>query len=384
MVSFNLTDQQLALQETARTFARKEMMPVAAEYDRSMEYPIEIIRKAHSVGLLNISIPERLGGMGLTLLEQVILGEEMAYGCSGISTGMGANDLALGPLLVAGNQEQQDEFVRPMVDQVQMAAYAVTEPGAGSDVQGIRTIAKRDGDHYILNGEKMWITNAAKARWFYVLATLDPSLGYKGMCGFVVPANLPGIQPGKKEINLGQRCSDTRAVKFTDVKVPKRYLLGEEGDGFKIAMKAFDLARPCTATAAVGLAQCALDHATRYAQERQTFGKSISQHQAVAFMLAEMAQEVEAARLLVYKAAWLHDQGQRNTKLASMAKFYAGDTAVRAATNAVQIFGGYGYNTEYPVEKLYRDSKIFQIYEGTNQIQRLIIARHVVEANKIS
>jgi acyl-CoA dehydrogenase len=297
---------------------------------------------------------------------------------------MGANDLALGPLLVAGNQEQQDEFVRPMVDQVQMAAYAVTEPGAGSDVQGIRTIAKRDGDHYILNGEKMWITNAGKARWLYVLATLDPSLGYKGMCGFVVPAHLPGIQPGKKEINLGQRCSDTRAVKFTDVKVPKRYLLGEEGDGFKIAMKAFDLARPCTATAAVGLAQCALDHATRYAQERQTFGKSISQHQAVAFMLAEMAQEVEAARLLVYKAAWLHDQGQRNTKLASMAKFYAGDTAVRAATNAVQIFGGYGYNTEYPVEKLYRDSKIFQIYEGTNQIQRLIISRHVVEENKIS
>jgi acyl-CoA dehydrogenase len=322
--------------------------------------------------------------MGLTLLEQVMIGEEMAYGCTGISTCMGANDLALGPLLVAGNAPQQEEFVKPMVNQLQMAAYCVTEPGAGSDVQGIRTTVRRDGDHYILNGEKMWITNAAKATWYYVLATLDPASGYKGMCGFVVPANLPGVQPGKKEINLGQRCSDTRSIKFTDVKVPKRYLLGEEGDGFKIAMKAFDLARPATATAAVGLTQCALDHSTRYAQERQTFGRPIAQHQAVAFMLAEMAQEVEASRLLVYKAAWLHDQGQRNTKLASMAKFYASDSAVRAATNAIQIFGGFGYNTEYPVEKLYRDSKIFQIYEGTNQIQRLIIGRQVIDENRLS
>lgn len=379
MVSFNLTDQQLALQSTAREFARKEMMPAAAELDRSMEFPLEIIKKAHSLGLLNISIPEKLGGMGLTLLEQMIIGEEMAYGCTGISTAMGANDLALGPILVAGTPAQHEEFVKPMVDKPSMAAYCVTEPGAGSDVQGIRTTVRKDGDHYILNGEKMWITNASKANWYFVLATLDPKMGYKGMCGFVLPANLPGIQPGKKEINLGQRCSDTRSIKFTDVKIPKRYLLGEEGEGFKIAMKAFDKARPATATAAVGLAQCALDHSIRYAGERQTFGKPISQHQAVAFMLAEMAQEIEASRLLVYKSAWMYDQGERNTKFASMAKFYASDTAVRAATNAIQIFGGYGYNTEYPVEKLYRDAKIFQIYEGTNQIQRLIISRHVVE-----
>jgi acyl-CoA dehydrogenase len=199
------------------------------------------------------------------------------------------------------------------------------------------------------------------------------------MCAFAIPTNLPGIQPGKKEVNMGQRCSDTRGIRFTDVKVHKKYLLGQEGDGFKIAMKAFDLSRPGTATAAVGLAQCALDHCIRYSQERQSFGKPIAAHQAVSFMIADMAQEIEAARLLVWKAASEHDEGRRNTKFASMAKCFAGDTAMRVATNAVQIFGGYGYNTEYPVEKLFRDAKIFQIYEGTNQLQRLIISRQVYD-----
>jgi acyl-CoA dehydrogenase len=383
MVAFSLTAQQKALQEAARKFARNEMMPVAKRYDESMEYPWDVMRKAHANGLLNISMPEKLGGMGLPLLDQVMIGEEMAYGCSGISTAMGANDLALGPLLVAGNEAQLEEFARPMVAEPQMAAYCVTEPGAGSDVQAIRTTVRRDKDHYILNGEKMWITNAGVATWYYVLATLEPGQGYKAMCAFVIPANLPGIQAGKKEINMGQRASDTRAVRFTDVKVHKRYLLGEEGDGFKIAMKAFDKARPATATAAVGLAQCAFDHALRYAQERQTFGKQIAQHQAVAFLLADMAKDVEASRLLVHKAAYLYDQGERNTKVASMAKCFATDTAVRVTQDAIQVFGGYGYNTEYPVEKLYRDAKIFQIYEGTNQIQRLIIARHVLDENRI-
>lgn len=383
MVAFSLTAQQKALQEAARKFARNEMMPVARRYDESMEYPWDVMRKAHANGLLNISMPEKLGGMGLPLLDQVMIGEEMAYGCSGISTAMGANDLALGPLLVAGNEAQLEEFARPMVAEPQMAAYCVTEPGAGSDVQAIRTTVRRDKDHYILNGEKMWITNAGVATWYYVLATLEPGQGYKAMCAFVIPANLPGIQAGKKEINMGQRASDTRAVRFTDVKVHKRYLLGEEGDGFKIAMKAFDKARPATATAAVGLAQCAFDHALRYAQERQTFGRQIAQHQAVAFMLADMARDIEASRLLVHKAAYLYDQGERNTKVASMAKCFATDTAVRVTQDAIQVFGGYGYNTEYPVEKLYRDAKIFQIYEGTNQIQRLIIARHVLDENRI-
>lgn len=383
MINFTLSEQQLALRETARKFARQEMVPNAARYDQTMEYPKEIIDKAHGLGLLNVSLPEELGGLGLSMVEQMIIGEEMAYGCSGMSTAMGANDLSLGPLLIAGNAEQKEEFARPMSEKPIMASYCVTEPGAGSDVQAIRTTVRKDGDYYIMNGEKMWITNASKATWFYVLSTLDPKLGFKGMCAFVIPANLPGIQVGKKEINMGQRCSDTRGITFTDVKIPKRYLLGKEGDGFKIAMKAFDMARPGTAIAAVGVAQCAFDHAVRYAQERQTFGKPIAQHQAVAFMLADMAQEIEAARLLVYKAAFLHDQGERNTKAASMAKCFAGDTAVRTATNALQIFGGYGYSTEYPMEKLYRDAKIFQIYEGANQIQRLIISRHVLEEGAI-
>lgn len=264
-----------------------------------------------------------------------------------------------------------------------MAAYCVTEPGAGSDVAGLRTTAKKDGDGYLLNGEKMWITNAGVASWYYVLATLDPTAGHKAMIAFAIPSNLDGIEPGKKEVNMGQRCSDTRAIRFNNVRIPKKYLLGDEGDGFKIAMKAFDLSRPGTATSAVGLAQCAFDHSMRYAQERKTFGKPIVSHQAVAFMLADMAKDIEAARLLTRKSAFELDAGRRNTKWSSMAKCLAGDTAMRVATDAVQIFGGYGYNTEYPVEKLMRDAKIFQIYEGTNQIQRLIVSKHLLAENGI-
>jgi acyl-CoA dehydrogenase len=255
----------------------------------------------------------------------------------------------------------------------------VTEPGAGSDVQSIRTTVRKDGDHYIMNGEKMWITNCSVASWDYVLATLDPSKGHKAMCAFAVPAHLPGVTPGKKEVNLGQRCSDTRALVFKDVKIPKKYLLGDEGQGFKIAMRAFDLSRPAVAAGAVGVAQAAFEHATRYALERKAFGKPIAEHQAVAFMLADMAKDIEASRLLTLKAAFELDSGRRSTKFASMAKCMAGDTVVSVTSNAVQVYGGYGYNTEYPVEKLYRDAKIYQIYEGTQQIQRLIISRHVLD-----
>ncbi len=379
MIDFALNEQQQAMQEAARKFARQEMMPGAAKHDQSMEYPWEVIKKAHAAGLMNMSLPASIGGMELPLLDQMIVSEELAYGCTGMQTAMAANDLALGPLLIAGNQEQLEQFAKPMLNDVKMAAYCVTEPNAGSDVQSLRTVVKRDGDGYIMNGEKMWITNAGKAAWYYVLATLDTAGGHKAMCAFVLPSDLPGITPGKKEVNMGQRCSDTRGIKFTDVKIPKKYLLGKEGDGFKIAMKAFDLSRPGTATSAVGLAQCAFEHSVKYAQERQTFGKPIAAHQAVAFMLADMAQKIEAARLLVYKSASEHDAGRRNTKFASIAKCFAGDIAVAVTQDAVQVFGGYGYNSEYPVEKLYRDAKIFQIYEGTNQIQRLIISRQVLE-----
>ncbi len=383
MINFELSEQQKSMQEAARKFARQEIVPVAAHHDQTMEYPTEVIKKAHAAGLLSISLPESIGGMGLPLLDQMIIAEELAYGCTGIQTAMAANDLALGPLLIAANPAQMERFAKPMVDGPSMAAYCVTEPNAGSDVGAIQTTVKKDGDGYIMNGEKMWITNASKADWYYVLATLDPKAGHKAMCAFIVPTNLPGIIIGKKEVNMGQRCSDTRAIKFNDVKLSKDLLLGKEGDGFKIAMKAFDLSRPGAGCGAVGLAQSAFEHSVRYSQERHTMGKPIAAHQAIAFMLADMAQEIEAARLLVYRAAYEHDAGRRNTKFASMAKCFGGDVAVRTATNAVQIFGGYGYNTEYPVEKLMRDSKIFQIYEGTNQIQRLIISRQVLDENPL-
>jgi acyl-CoA dehydrogenase len=377
MVSFALSTEQQAIIDTAREFARKEMMPKAAEHDESMEYPWDIIKKAHANGLLNLGLKEEHGGLGVGSLVQAMVVEELAYGCSAMATAITANDLALGPILVAANKAQIEEFVTPMINEPKMAAYCVTEPGAGSDVAGIRTTCKKDGDSYILNGEKLWITNGSVASWYFVLATLDTSLGHKGMCGFIIPADLPGIGVGKKEVNMGQRCSDTRAITFKDVKVHKKYLLGVEGDGFKYAMKAFDHSRPFVAAVGVGIAQCAMDHAVKYALQRKAFGKVIAEHQAVAFMIADMATDIEAARLLYQKAGWMADEGMKNTKWCSMAKTMGGDIAVKVTQDAVQVLGGYGYNSEYPVEKLYRDAKICQIYEGTQQIQRVIISRAV-------
>ena len=374
---FQFTEEEQSILAAAKDFAVKEMMPQAAKYDQSMEYPWDIIKKAHEAGLLNLSIPAELGGLGLSHVMQTAITEQLGYGCSAMATAMVGNDLALGPLLVAGNAEQKKEFTSMLVKEPKMASYCVTEPGAGSDVAAIKTLAKKDGEYYVLTGEKMWITNASKASWYFVLATTDASLGPKGMIGFIVPADIVGIKPGKKEINLGQRCSDTRGIQFDKVRVHEKYRLGKEGEGFKIAMAAFDHSRPYVAATAVGMAQCAFEHAVKYALERKAFGKPIAEHQAVAFMIADMAKDIEAARLLSLQSGWVLDQGKRNTKQASFAKCFAGDMAVKVTQDAVQIFGGYGYSQEYPVEKLYRDAKIFQIYEGTQQIQRVIIARHI-------
>jgi acyl-CoA dehydrogenase len=383
MINFALSSEQQAIVDMARDFARKEMLPKAAHHDQSMEYPWDIIKKAHANGLLNLGLKEEHGGLGVGSLVQAMVVEELAYGCSAMATAITANDLALGPLLVAANRDQIEEFITPMVQDAKMAAYCVTEPGAGSDVAGIRTTCRKVGDDYVINGEKLWITNGSVASWYFLLATLDTSLGHKGMCGFVIPANAEGISVGKKEVNMGQRCSDTRAITFKDVKVSKKHLLGQEGEGFKYAMKAFDHSRPFVAAIGVGIAQCAMDHAVKYAVERKAFGKTIGEHQAVAFMIADMATEIEAARLLYQKAGWMADEGLKNTKWCSMAKCMGGDIAVKVSQDAVQILGGYGYNSEYPVEKLYRDSKICQIYEGTQQIQRVIISRAVLsEATK--
>lgn len=379
MIDFSLTEEQVQLQELARKFAREEIIPKAAHHDQTGEFPREIVKKAWDIGLMNTHVPAEYGGAGLGVLDGCIITEEFAYGCTGIATAMEANGLAAAPVIVAGNEEQKKEFLGRLTREPLFAAYCVTEPGAGSDVAGIRTSAKRVGGDYVINGEKMWITNGSVANWYFLLAYTDPSAKHRGMSGFIIPRDTAGITVGKKEKNLGQRASDTRAIAFEDVKVPAAYLLGREGDGFKIAMSAFDHTRPTVSSGAVGLARRAMDEAVRYATERSTFGQPIFRYQAVSFMIADMAKDIEAARLLVWQAAWAIDSGRRNTKLAAFAKAFCADTAMRVATDAVQVFGGYGYSQEYPVEKLMRDAKIYQIYEGTSQIQRLIIAKEIFD-----
>lgn len=379
MLDFNLTEEQTQLQDMARKFAKEEIIPKAAHHDETGEFPKDIIKKAWDVGLMNSHIPEDCGGPGLGVTESCIIMEELAYGCTGISTAIEGNSLAAAPLMVAGNTEQKQEFLGMLTREPLLAAYCVTEPGAGSDVSAISTKAKKVGDEYIINGSKMWITNGGVASWYFVLAYTNPEAKHKGMSGFIVPTNSPGVKIGKKELNMGQRASDTREIVFEEVKIPAKYLVGKEGDGFKIAMSAFDHTRPPVASGAVGLSRRAMDEAIKYAATRKTFGKPIAAHQAVSFMIADMAKDIEAARLLVYKAAWMIDHGQRNTLYAAFAKAFAADTAMRVASDAVQVFGGYGYNKEYPVEKLMRDAKIYQIYEGTSQIQRLIIAKEIFD-----
>jgi len=377
MVSFRLTEDQKQIQQLARDFAKKEIMPRARHHDETGEFPVEVVKKAWEAGLVNTKIPADYGGLGLGVFETVLIAEELGFGCTGITTAIEGNNLAEAPLIVAGSDALKKKFLQPMIDEFKMAAYCVTEPGAGSDVAGLRTTAVKKGDHWVLNGTKQWITNAAKADWYFVLAYTDPAQGHRGMTGFVVPRETPGVSVGRKEWNMGQRASDTRQVVFEDVAVPADNVVGAEGQGFKIAMAAFDITRPMVAACAVGLANRALTEAIAYAKERKAFGKPIADYQAISFMIADMAKSVEAARLLCWKAAWQFDEGERNSLMAAYAKCFAADEAMKIATDAVQVFGGYGFNTEYPVEKLMRDAKIFQIYEGTSQIQRLIIARHL-------
>lgn len=383
MIDFTMTDEQKALRDLARDFTKHEIIPVAARLDETGEYPMEILKKAWELGIMNLHIESKFGGAEMKDIDELIIAEELNYGCSGVGTAILANNLALAPVLVGASDDLKRKFVEPMTKEFILAAYAVTEPGAGSDVAGIRTTATRIGDEYIINGSKQWITNAGVSNWIFVLTKTDPSAGHKGMTGFIVDSKSPGVIIGKKEKNMGQRCSDTRAVTFEEVKVHKSQMVGKEGDGFKIAMAAFDHTRPAVAIGAVGVARAAFDHAVRYANTRNAFGKPISTNQGISFMLAEMARDIEAGRLLCWQAAWLIDNGYRNTYQASIAKMFCADMCVRVCTDAVQIFGGYGYNQEYPVEKLMRDSKIFQIYEGTSQIQRVIVSRYINDGKGI-
>ncbi|MCE9499815.1 MAG: acyl-CoA dehydrogenase family protein [Leptospira sp.] len=382
-MDFSLTDEQKALRDMARDFAKNEMIPKAEHHDQTGEYPMDILKKAWSVGLMNLHIPARFGGPEMADLDEIVIVEEINAACSGMATAILANNLALAPVLVGSSDELLKKWIEPMTTEFKLAAYAVTEPGAGSDVASIRTTAKRVGDEYIINGSKMWITNAGVSDWMFVLTKTDPTAGHKGMTGFILDSKSAGVIIGKKEKNMGQRCSDTRGVTFEEVKVHKSQRVGKEGDGFKIAMAAFDHTRPAVAIGAVGVARTAMEHAIRYANTRNAFGKPISANQGVSFMLAEMARDIEAGRLLCWQAAWMMDHGYKNTYQASIAKAFCADMCVRICTDAVQVFGGYGYNAEYPVEKLMRDSKIFQIYEGTSQIQRVIISKFLNDGKGI-
>jgi acyl-CoA dehydrogenase len=376
-ISFALSDEQRALRELARDFAKGEIRPVAAEYDELSQHPASVLAAAHAVGLMNPHIPEEYGGPGLSAFEQILIGEELAWGCSGIATSIVANILGSLPVLLAGTDEQKRAWLSPLLEEPLLCSFALTEPGAGSDVSAIQTTAElRDGE-YVLNGSKMFITNAGEAAWFVVFASTDREAGHRGLSAFVVPADSNGVVVEQHLEKLGQRSTDTSALAFQDVRVPAANRLGEEGEGFKIAMRTLDLTRPGTAAGAVGVARAAFEHAVEYSKSRVQFGQPIAINQGVNFLVADMAAEIEAARLLTWQAAWLIDQGERATLQSSYAKRFAADTAMKVTTDAVQIFGGYGYMKEYPVEKLMRDAKLFQIYEGTSQIQRLVIAREI-------
>jgi acyl-CoA dehydrogenase len=378
MIGFELTQEQTALQDMARKFAANEIRPRAVECDHAGTFPHDIFEKAFGLGLMSGYIPEEYGGLGLKSLDTCIIEEELAWGCSGIATSMTCNGLALTPILVAGTEDQKKRFVAPFAEKLQYASFCLTEPGAGSDAGGVSTTAKREGDSYTINGRKCFITNSSHALQYTVFASTDRSKGHKGLSAFVVPRSLPGVSVGKKEDKMGQRASDTADVLFEDVKVPVENLLGKEGEGFKIAMITLDYARPTVAAMSVGVARAAFELAMQYSKERVQFGVPIAMNQAIHFLLADMAMDIEAARLLTYKGAWLLDVGKRNTKESSFAKAFAADLAMRVTTDAVQIYGGYGYMRDYPVEKLMRDAKLLQIYEGTSQIQRMVIAKEIM------
>jgi acyl-CoA dehydrogenase len=381
-MSFDLsyTEEQNALVQTAREFAKKEIIPKAAAWDEKAEFPKDALKKAWETGLMNIEVPEAYGGLGLSCLDHCLMMEEIAYGCAGFNTSLAGNMLGSMPLLIAGSDAQKKKYLTRLIEEPIFAAYCCSEPDAGSDVAGMSTRVEKKGNDYVLNGQKRWITNGGVASWYTVFATFDRAQKHKGITCFVVDKDTPGVKTGRKEDKLGQRCSDTRDVIFEDVVLSKDNLVGGEGQGFKIAMKTFDRSRPWIGAGAAGLIRRALEESRNYALERKTFGVPIAQHQAVQFMIADMAIAYEGTRLLTHKAAWSVDKGQLDNVVSAFSKAYGADAAMSVATDAVQVFGGYGYTKEYPVEKLMRDAKLLQIYEGTSQIQRMVIARNVLGA----
>lgn len=375
---FQLTEEQNAIKSLARDFAANEISPFIGKYDEKESFPIEIMQKLHEYGLSNLAIPEQYGGPGIDKVSHALIVEEISKACAGVATGLEANSLSSYPILIGAHEELKLKYLPKLTEEGKFASFALTEPEAGSDVSSLATTAKKIGDDYILNGEKCFITNASYADFFVVLAKVQNESNEKKFTAFIVDRELDGVTIGEKEKKLGLRASDTASVIFEEVKVPSVNRIGEEGEGFNIFMKGLMKARPMVGAQALGIAQGAYEASISYAKERKQFGKPIAKIQAVQFMLADMAMEIEASRLLIHKAVHLLQEGTPSDQHASFAKCFASDTAMKVTTDAVQIFGGYGFIREYPVEKLFRDAKIMQIYEGTNQIQRVVIAKDIL------
>ncbi|PGC71317.1 acyl-CoA dehydrogenase [Bacillus toyonensis] len=373
---FKLSEEHEMIRKMVRDFAKNEVAPTAAERDEEERFDRELFDHMGELGLTGIPWPEEYGGIGSDYLAYVIAIEELSRVCASTGVTLSAHtSLAGWPIFKFGTEEQKQKFLRPMAEGKKIGAYGLTEPSSGSDAGGMKTIAKRDGDHYILNGSKIFITNGGIADIYVVFALTDPESKQRGTSAFIVESDTLGFSVGKKESKLGIRSSPTTEIMFEDCRIPVENLLGEEGQGFKIAMQTLDGGRNGIAAQAVGIAQGALDASVEYARERHQFGKPIAAQQGIGFKLADMATDVEAARLLTYQAAWLESEGLPYGKESAMSKVFAGDTAMKVTTEAVQVFGGYGYTKDYPVERYMRDAKITQIYEGTQEIQRLVISR---------
>ena len=375
---YGMTEDQLALQKMIAQFGQNEIAKCNKEYDRSGEYPVELYQKAMDMGLHMIDIPEEFGGGGLDPVTAAIIQEELARYDAGFATGICATGLATKPVLIAGTDSQKQAFADVLAEG-KLAAFCLTEPNAGSDVASGKTTAVKDGDDYIIIGRKCFITNGGVADIYVVFALTDKSKGAKGMSAFIVDRHTPGISVGKEEDKMGIRLSNTTDVIFDDVRVPASNLLGAEGKGFSLAMKTLDMARPACGAMAVGIAQAAIDYCIDYVKQRKTFGKPISMNQAIQFKLADMEMGVETARQYVRYAASLIYSGQSYSKQAAISKAFASDCTLKITQEAVQIFGGYGFSREYPLEKLYRDAKIFQIFEGTNEVQRMVISGNMLK-----
>ncbi len=378
MIDFELTEDQIALRDMAHEFAATEMRPKAAAYDQGHTFPEDVMRKAFEVGFLTCTVPAEFGGVGLGDLDTAIVSEELAWGCAGMYTTMMANSLAFTPLLLFGTDEQKRRLFAPFLKGMAFASYCLTEREAGSDTSAIKTTARKNGSDYVINGSKCFITNGGVASLYVVFANTAPEKGPRGLSVFAVTRDTPGITVGKVEDKFGHRASNTTELFFEDVRVPAANLIGREGLGFIVAMRTFDKTRAAVGSAGIGIGRAALEYAVDYAKTRVQFGKPIATFQATAFKLAQMAMDLEAARLAVWRAAWLMDKGKPNGKESAIAKCLGSDVAMRNALEALQIFGGYGYMKDYPIEKLVRDAKLLQIYEGTNEIQRLVISRDVI------